>query len=42
MTTTREDQLISMLVDNIKELITECGYEKSHIISICEQVIEEG
>jgi len=38
---TREDQLVSMLISNIKELITECGYEKSHIISICEEVTIE-
>lgn len=38
---TREDQLISTLISNIKELITEHGYEKSHIISICKQVVVE-
>ena len=41
MTTVREDELLAILVAATKELIIDCGYEVSHIISVCEQVANE-
>ena len=40
MPRTREGQLLEILTETIHELMDEHAYEPSHVVSICESVVE--
>lgn len=41
MTASREEELITIISDNVKELVNEHGYESSHVIGVVECAVAE-